>query len=162
MAPFRNVSLNPKTVTIAGLAFLAGCSLTLLPKYSLQLDPGFPRSKQYQSFSLSERSDNLAFHPQSTELTQPNQPNAATFAIVAMLGTESHLTRDKDRLSQMSCYASTNNIPYFIETATPSSSFWDKQSAVLKYLPSYDWIVYVDTDTYVGASASSTSSFPQP
>ncbi|GMI20419.1 hypothetical protein TeGR_g9476, partial [Tetraparma gracilis] len=49
----------------------------------------------------------------------------------------------------MRCYADSIGVPYIVSQRRDIGSFWDKQMAVLKQLPMYDWVLYVDTDTYV-------------
>ena len=86
-------------------------------------------------------------HHKGTNTTQ-----RPLFAIVSVLGTANHFEKDGFLATNMMCYAAYHDIPFHLETSSTSESFWDKQYAILKYLPKYEWIVYVDTDTFISPS----------
>jgi len=67
--------------------------------------------------------------------------------IVTVMGSPAHLQRDGDSVGRTSGWAAENHVPYFVETHVFRRDFFNKQHAVLKYLPHYEWILYMDTDT---------------
>ncbi|KAL3932320.1 MAG: hypothetical protein SGPRY_000750 [Prymnesium sp.] len=70
-------------------------------------------------------------------------------ALMTVLSDGRYMERDKEAISLMSCFALRHNIPYYIETHMFGSNWYNKQLAINKYLRSYDWIMYVDADTYI-------------
>eukprot|EP01038_Epipyxis_sp_PR26KG_P007400 gene7400-10089_t len=72
-----------------------------------------------------------------------------SIAIVSALVTNDHFKRDKDTISMWQCLSARTGIPFIVDThELETSSFWNKQRVALKFLKHYEWILYVDTDTY--------------
>ena len=80
-------------------------------------------------------------------------------AVVMVLGTHRHMTRDANLVSMWNCYSTLHGLSLHVETFTFESSFYNKQHAVLKYLRHYDWVLYADTDTVVANASSSMADF---
>eukprot|EP00966_Prymnesium_polylepis_P132604 3065753-Prymnesium_polylepis.2 len=70
-------------------------------------------------------------------------------AMMTVLSDGHYMERDREAISLMTCFAIQHNIPYYIETHMFGSNWYNKQLALRKYMSAYDWIFYVDADTYI-------------
>jgi len=69
-------------------------------------------------------------------------------AIVTVISNGKYLERDRDSISLMNCFAVRHGVPYFVEPHFYGDTWYNKQHALHKYLPHFEWILYVDPDTY--------------
>lgn len=86
----------------------------------------------------------------SCKLTQRSVPHfSRRLALVTVLSDGRYLERDRDAVSLMNCFALRHLVPYFVETHFFGSNWYNKQLALRKYLPHFNWILYLDADTYI-------------
>lgn len=70
-------------------------------------------------------------------------------ALVTVLSDGHYMERDREAISLMNCFSIRHGVPYYVETHGFGSNWYNKQLALRKYLPLFDWIMYVDADTYI-------------
>ncbi|KAL1510453.1 hypothetical protein AB1Y20_006760 [Prymnesium parvum] len=70
-------------------------------------------------------------------------------ALVTVLSDGHYMERDREAVSLMTCFAVQHNLPYFVETHMFGSNWYNKQLVLRKFLASFDWIMYLDADTYI-------------
>ena len=74
---------------------------------------------------------------------------ARRLALMTVVSDGNYMERDREAISLMTCFAIRHNIPYYIETHMFGSNWYNKQLALRKYLSAFDWVMYVDADTYI-------------
>ena len=71
------------------------------------------------------------------------------FAMLTFVTDGRSYDRDRDPIALMSCFAREHGVPYYIESHDYGSKWYNKHHALRKYLPHFEWLLYVDSDTYV-------------
>lgn len=69
--------------------------------------------------------------------------------MVTVISAGSYLERDRDSIALMNCFSLRHGVPYFVEPHHFGDNWYNKQHALLKYLEHFEWVLYVDADTYV-------------
>lgn len=77
------------------------------------------------------------------------KPFSRRLGLVTVLSDGMYMERDRDSISLMNCFALRHGVPYYVETHSFGSNWYNKQLALRKYLPHFEWVLYVDADTYI-------------
>lgn len=96
----------------------------------------------------------IAAHARRLQNDEPSQrPVAAArrphFAILTFVSDGKSYDRDRDPIALMSCFAREHGVPYYIESHDYGAHWYNKHYALRKYLPHFEWLLYVDSDTYI-------------